>query len=83
MESTIHQRHASRRLAVPGTSHIIANTAMAQAITTASALGPPKWVQDLNNPPPAKPKNASIPDPPGFTAAVSGNKVSLVQPHVK
>ena len=31
---------------------------------------PPKWVVDLDNGVPAKPKNAaSIPDPPGFTSA--------------
>ncbi|PBP28078.1 putative ER membrane DUF1077 domain protein [Diplocarpon rosae] len=35
---------------------------------------PPKWVTDLNSPPPAKPKSTGIPDPPGFTAAASGNK---------
>ncbi|ORY59665.1 uncharacterized protein BCR38DRAFT_488684 [Pseudomassariella vexata] len=27
----------------------------------------PKWVADLESPPPAKAKNASIPDPPGYT----------------
>jgi len=39
---------------------------------------PPQWVVDLNNPLAPKPKTANIPDPPGFTAAVSGNKVSLI-----
>jgi hypothetical protein len=38
---------------------------------------PPQWVVDLNNPLASKPKPANIPDPLGFTAAVSGNKVSL------
>ena len=29
---------------------------------------PPKWVTDLNSTPAARPKNTTIPDPPGFTA---------------
>jgi len=32
---------------------------------------PPQWVLDLNSTPSNKPKNASIPDPPGFTASLS------------
>ncbi|EKD20027.1 uncharacterized protein L3040_002296 [Drepanopeziza brunnea f. sp. 'multigermtubi'] len=35
---------------------------------------PPKWVIDLNSPPPAKPRSAGIPDPPGFTAAAGTKK---------
>jgi hypothetical protein len=31
---------------------------------------PPQWVLDLNSTP-AKPKNASLPDPPGYTAAMT------------
>ncbi|KAG4421694.1 hypothetical protein IFR04_005194 [Cadophora malorum] len=38
-----------------------------------AAPPPPQWVLELNSPPTAKSKSASIPDPPGFTA-VSGNK---------
>lgn len=38
---------------------------------------PPKWVLDINSPPISKPKAASIPDPPGFIATTSGNKVSF------
>ncbi|KAF2684273.1 hypothetical protein K458DRAFT_302436 [Lentithecium fluviatile CBS 122367] len=32
---------------------------------------PPQWVVDLNSPPPSKPKNSSIPDPPGYTASLT------------
>lgn len=34
---------------------------------------PPQWVLDLNSTPPSRPKNTSIPDPPGFQ---SGSKSS-------
>ncbi|ETS83341.1 hypothetical protein PFICI_05217 [Pestalotiopsis fici W106-1] len=34
----------------------------------------PTWVADLTNPPPAKSKNAGIPDPPGFASQAVGNK---------
>ncbi|KAF2019205.1 hypothetical protein BU24DRAFT_458907 [Aaosphaeria arxii CBS 175.79] len=37
---------------------------------------PPQWVLDLNSPPPASSKNASIPDPPGFTAPLSAKQRS-------
>ena len=36
----------------------------------------PKWVLDLNSAPSAKPKASSIPDPPGFTAALSAKQRS-------
>lgn len=36
----------------------------------------PKWVLDLNSAPSAKPKTSSIPDPPGFTAALSAKQRS-------
>ncbi|PVI05526.1 hypothetical protein DM02DRAFT_623926 [Periconia macrospinosa] len=32
---------------------------------------PPQWVLDLNSPPVTKPKNPSIPDPPGYTPALT------------
>lgn len=35
---------------------------------------PPQWVLDLNSTAPPKPKNNSIPDPPGYTAPVSISK---------
>lgn len=35
---------------------------------------PPQWVIDLNSPPAVKPKSTGIPDPPGFSAAASGNR---------
>ena len=37
---------------------------------------PPKWVLDLNSAPSTKPKASSIPDPPGFTAALSAKQRS-------
>jgi len=38
------------------------------------AATPPRWVVELNNPLPAKPKNAStIPDPPGFFSSKSAS----------
>jgi hypothetical protein len=49
-----------------------------QPITAMSQLAPsstlPKWVLDLQSPPPAKSKAGSIPDPPGFQSS-SGSKV--------
>ncbi|KAL2066377.1 hypothetical protein VTL71DRAFT_2448 [Oculimacula yallundae] len=39
-----------------------------------AAPPPPQWVLDLNSPPTAKNKSASIPDPPGFTATSGGKK---------
>jgi len=38
---------------------------------------PPQWILDLNSKPVTKPKAASIPDPPGFTAAISGSKKQM------
>jgi ER membrane protein complex subunit 4 len=38
---------------------------------------PPQWVVDLNSPPVVKPRGVSIPDPPGFTAAIGGSRVGL------
>ena len=35
---------------------------------------PPKWAVELNSPPVSRTKS-TIPDPPGYTAASSGNKV--------
>jgi hypothetical protein len=32
---------------------------------------PPQWVLDLNSTPASKPKNASLPDPPGYTASLT------------
>ncbi|KAF2464437.1 uncharacterized protein BDR25DRAFT_242381 [Lindgomyces ingoldianus] len=37
---------------------------------------PPQWVIDLNSTPASKPKNLSIPDPPGYTAALSSKQRS-------
>jgi hypothetical protein len=37
---------------------------------------PPQWVLDLNSTP-AKPKNASLPDPPGYTAAMTKKERAL------
>jgi hypothetical protein len=37
---------------------------------------PPQWVLDLNSTP-AKPKNASLPDPPGYTAAMTKKERTL------
>lgn len=33
---------------------------------------PPQWVLDLNSTPTARPKSTNIPDPPGYSAALSG-----------
>lgn len=33
----------------------------------------PRWVSDLNAPPPYKSKAAGIPDPPGFPSQASGS----------
>jgi len=35
---------------------------------------PPQWVLDLNSTAPVKPKNNSVPDPPGYTPPVSISK---------
>ncbi|KAJ9630967.1 hypothetical protein H2203_001495 [Taxawa tesnikishii (nom. ined.)] len=35
---------------------------------------PPQWVLDLNSAPPSRPKNASFPDPPGYTAPSTASK---------
>jgi hypothetical protein len=32
---------------------------------------PPQWVLDLNSTPASKPKNASLADPPGYTASLT------------
>jgi hypothetical protein len=32
---------------------------------------PPQWVLDLNSTPSSKPKNASLADPPGYTASLT------------
>jgi hypothetical protein len=32
---------------------------------------PPQWVLDLNSTPASKPKNASLSDPPGYTASLT------------
>lgn len=42
---------------------------------------PPKWVVELNSPPPSRSKNASsIPDPPGYTSqkTLTGKKAQAV-----
>ncbi|KAF1960722.1 transmembrane protein 85 [Byssothecium circinans] len=38
---------------------------------------PPQWVLDLNSAPPTKPKNATFPDPPGYTAALTRKERAL------
>lgn len=38
---------------------------------SAQSLPQPQWVIDLNSPPSSKPKNSSIPDPPGYTASLT------------
>ncbi|GAB7345118.1 hypothetical protein MBLNU457_3514t2 [Dothideomycetes sp. NU457] len=35
---------------------------------------PPQWVLDLNSTAPVKPKNSSLPDPPGYTAPATISK---------
>ncbi|ORY01735.1 hypothetical protein BCR34DRAFT_605814 [Clohesyomyces aquaticus] len=37
---------------------------------------PPQWVYDLNSAPASKPKSSSIPDPPGYSAALSSKQLS-------
>jgi hypothetical protein len=37
---------------------------------------PPQWVLDLNSTP-AKPKNTSLPDPPGYTASLTKKERAL------
>jgi hypothetical protein len=37
----------------------------------ADVLPSPQWVADLNSPPASKPKNAALPDPPGYTASMT------------
>jgi len=46
---------------------------MAQAIPPPP---PPQWVLDLNTPPATKPKSSSIPDPPGYSTALTGKQRS-------
>ncbi|KAK8201373.1 hypothetical protein M8818_005884 [Zalaria obscura] len=47
---------------------------------------PPQWVLDMNSTPPTKPKNASFPDPPGYSApsivskSSKSSKASAVTP---
>lgn len=38
---------------------------------------PPQWVVDLNAAPASKPKNASLPDPPGYTASLTRKERAL------
>ncbi|MCJ1301581.1 hypothetical protein MMC08_004382 [Hypocenomyce scalaris] len=37
---------------------------------------PPQWVLDLNSTPVTRPKSTNIPDPPGYSAAISGKQRS-------
>lgn len=39
---------------------------------SSSTPPPPQWVTDLTFPPKPKPKTSNIPDPPGYSAALSG-----------
>lgn len=41
------------------------------------AAPPPQWTIDLNNPSTSKPKTVGIPDPPGYTSAVTGSKKQI------
>lgn len=43
----------------------------------ASPPPPPQWVLDLNSAPATKPKNASMPDPPGYTASLTRKERAL------
>jgi len=46
-----------------------------------SNLKAPEWAAHLNNPPAYKPKNAGIPDPPGYPSsqqAISSSKVATL-----
>jgi hypothetical protein len=45
-------------------------------MSTASPPPPPQWVLDLTATP-AKSKNASLPDPPGYTAAMTKKERAL------
>lgn len=38
---------------------------------------PPQWVVDLTSPPTSKPKNAALPDPPGYTASMTRKERAL------
>ena len=38
---------------------------------------PPQWVVDLNSAPASKPKNASLSDPPGYTASMTRKERAL------
>jgi hypothetical protein len=57
-----HRPHTVRYPTQASTTHHIA------AMSTVPP--PPQWVLDINSTP-AKPKNASLPDPPGYTAAMT------------
>ncbi len=43
---------------------------------SSQSLPPPRWVTDLTNPPKPRPKSSNIPDPPGYSAALSGKASS-------
>ncbi|MCJ1335522.1 hypothetical protein MMC09_000793 [Bachmanniomyces sp. S44760] len=40
---------------------------------------PPQWVQDLHSKPPHKPSSSNIPDPPGYSAAISSKSSKSVK----
>ncbi|KAK3949988.1 hypothetical protein QBC32DRAFT_25629 [Pseudoneurospora amorphoporcata] len=40
----------------------------------------PRWITDLNNPPPHKSKPASIPDPPGYSSQAVSKKKDVSRP---
>lgn len=42
-----------------------------------SPLPPPQWVVDLTSAPASKPQNASLPDPPGYTASMTRKERAL------
>ncbi|KAF2836039.1 DUF1077-domain-containing protein [Patellaria atrata CBS 101060] len=45
-------------------------------MSTLAPTPPPSWISDLTTPPPTRPKNTSIPDPPGYTAPSNTKKGS-------
>ena len=40
----------------------------------------PRWVADLHNPAPHKPKNAGFPDPPGYPSSAAPSKARSAVP---
>lgn len=69
-------REASRqrqRQARPSGGHLLYKYSSTMAHQqTSPPPPPPQWVLDLNSTPTSRPRSTNIPDPPGYSAAISG-----------